>query len=110
MKKLDVSNLSAHVVVDRMDRIRVIEKTVGWGVPVYEAPDEKGRDATAILTSTGVLAIVAPNGMIISVWIAGIKQAVAVFRRATGQEKMPAWLWATINYNNNTEAWKAMAA
>jgi len=110
MKILDTTILSAHVIVDRSTRIDLIEKTVGWGNPIVEAPDKKGRDCTAILTTTGVIAILDPDGMIVTAWIASVKQAIAVYARATGNPVLPRRLWQVVNYNNDTTEWRKMAA
>ena len=92
MKYIDLQKVSRHVTVDRQTRISIIEKTVGWGKALVEAPDKKGRDCTALLTSTGVIAILEPD------------------KRATGNYEMPKELWKMVNYNNNTELWHKMAA
>lgn len=110
MKTVDLSNVSAHVVIDRQVRFNIIENTVGWGTPLVEAPDKKEQDATATLTSTGVIIIMSNDGMIITAWIASVRQAVAVYARATGNTKLPRQLWNMVNYNNNTEVWNKIAA
>lgn len=110
MPPIDLTKMSAHAILDREVRFDIIEKTVGWGTPVVMAPDKKGRDATATLTDTGVMVIREPDGTIITAWIASVRQAQAVWGRATGNIKMPAALWNVINYNNNTEYWKNKVA
>ena len=110
MKTIDTTNVSAHVIVDRQVRIDIIEKAVGWGESFVEAPDRKGRDCTAILTTTGVIAIITNEGMMVTAWVASVKQAVSVYERATGSTKLPKKIWNVVNYNNNTEAWKKMVA
>lgn len=109
MREIDLTNMSAHVIIDRKTRIEIIEKTVGWGTPIVEASDKKGRDATATLTSTGVLIVRGADNMIITAFIATVRQAQAVWNRA-GAGKMPTWLWNMINYNNNTAYWKMRVA
>lgn len=110
MKTIDFSKATTHVIVDRKVRIEIIEKTVGFGVPFVEAPDEKGFDCTATLTTTGVIVIMGANGEIITAWIASVKQAMAVHARATGTTKLPKKIWNVVNYNNNTAEWKKMVA
>lgn len=111
MPPIDPTLVSAHVVVDRMTRINIIEKTVGWGEPVVHTADRKsGGDATITLTSTGVLVVRAPNNMIITAWIASETQAMGVYRRATGKSKMPDKLFWQVQYNNNTTIWKKRVA
>ncbi len=109
-KQIDLTNMSAHVIVDRQARINNIENSIGWGTEIITAPDKKERDATATLTSTGVIIIRSLDGMIITAWIASVKQAQAVWGRATGSIKLPHWLWNVVNYNNNTEYWKNLVA
>ena len=106
---IDLTNMSAHVIIDRADRIGIIEKTVGWGEPLVQAPDLKGRDATAILTTTGVIIIRSLDNMIITAWIASVPQAISVWRRATGEKNLPNAVWNIVNYNNNTDYWRKRA-
>ena len=110
MNQIDLTKASAHFIVDRKDRIEIIEKTVGWGEPIAEAKDKKDRDATAILTSTGVIVVRAFDGMIITAFVATVRQAQAVWSRATGTTAMPRTLWNIINYNNNTTYWRMKVA
>lgn len=110
MPPVDFTKMSAHAIVDRKVRFSIIEKTIGWGSPVVVAPDKKGRDATATLTDTGVIIIRDFNNTIISAWIASVKQAQAVYGRATGNIMMPRELWNVVNYNNNTSYWKNKVA
>lgn len=109
-KHIDLTRMSAHVIIDRKTRIDLIEKTIGWGTEVVTAPDKKEKDATATLTSTGVIIIRSLDGMIITTWIASVPQAVSVWIRAKGNNRLPKWLWNVVNYNNNTEVWQKMAA
>ena len=110
MKAIDLTTVSHHVIVDRKTRFEIIEKTVGFGNPVVEAPDKKGRDCTATLTDTGVIVIIDPFGIIVTAWIASVKQAVSVYSRATGKTQLPQKLWNMVNYNNNTEFWQKKVA
>ena len=110
MTSIDLTKLSAHVMVDRKVRIEIIEKTVGFGTPIVETPDNKNTDCTTVLTSTGVIVIVAPDGMIVTTWIANVAQAISVYKRATNGKNLPKQLWKMIHYNNNTETWHKMVA
>lgn len=109
-KHIDLTMMSAHVIVDRAERIHHIENSIGWGTIVAEAPDRKEQNATAILTSTGVLVIRAMDGTIITAWVANVKQAVAVWKTAKNGKSIPHWLWNVINYNNNTTYWRNLTA
>lgn len=110
MKTLDTTYMSAHFIVDRKTRIEIIEKTVGFGKPVYEAPNKYATTKTDILTDTGVYVVVAEDGMIVTAWIADVRQAELLYKRATGKKFLPSYLWAVVNYNNNTKEWHRMAA
>lgn len=110
MKQINLSNMSAHAIVDREVRIGIIEKTVGWGFPVAEVPDKANENCTATLTSTGVMIIMNDDEMIVTAWIATIRQAIAVWRQGTGHKEMPNTLWNIVNYNNNTELWQRKTA
>lgn len=108
--KIDTTNLSAHVIVDRKMRIDLIENTIGWGDTIATIPDKHNIGTFATLTSTGVIIISTEEGFILTAWIANVRQAVAVWKTANGEKLMPRWLWKVINYNNNTETWHKMAA
>lgn len=108
--KIDTSYMSAHAIVDRKFRIDLIENTIGWGHKVVTVPDKKDEGKYATLTSTGVMIITAEDGFIITTWVANVIQAVAVWKTAKNGKPMPKWLWNIVNYNNNTEEWKKMAA
>ena len=110
MITLDFTKVSRHVQIDRQVRFSIIEKTVGWGNVIYEAPDRKTGDCTICLTTTGAMIIVEPDGTIATAWIASVAQAMDTFKRATNQERMPKWLWNIVNYNNNTELWQKLVA
>lgn len=105
MPPVDFTNMSYHAIVERKTRFDTIERLTGWGKPVIVANDKKGRDATATLTDTGVLIIRGSDNMIITAFIATVRQAQAVWNRGKGG-KMPRELWNVINYNNNTDYWK----
>ena len=110
MKAIDLTAVSYHVIADRQTRFNIINKTVGFGNPVVETTDKKGTDCTTTLTDTGVIVIIDSHGIIVTAWIASVKQALAVYSRATGTTKMPKQLWNMVNYNNNTELWQKVAA
>lgn len=110
MRQLDLTRMTAHAIVDREMRFKVIENTVGWGNPVVETPDRDGKDATATLTDTGVMIIRDMENTIITAWVANVRQAQAVWGRATGNSRMPCKLWNMVNYNNNTTYWQNLVA
>ena len=110
MKAIDLTRMSAHVTVDRATRVEIIEKTVGFGEPIAETINRHSPDSTITLTTTGVIVVMSNDGTIITTWIAGVAQAISVYRQATGQKNLPKALWAIVNYNNNTAIWQKMAA
>lgn len=109
-KKIDLTKMSAHFIIDRADRINYIEKTVGWGTVIVEAPDPIREDVRKALTSTGVLIIFGREDIIITAWIADVNQALRVWLDAKNNNHLPKWLWNVINYNNNTEYWRNKVA
>lgn len=110
MTPIDLTKMSSHFINDRKGRINLIEKTIGWGEPIVEVEDHKGRDATTILTTSGVLVVRDLDNMIITAWIASERQAMAVYRKATGKREMPKDLFWTVQYNNNSTLWQKKAA
>ena len=110
MKTFDLSCMSHHAEVDREIRINIIKKTVGFGKPIAEAPNKADPTSTVILTDTGVIVVLNKFGIIITTWIADVRQASAIYRQYSNGQKMPRQLWAIVNYNNNTETWHKMAA
>ena len=107
---IDTTRMSAHVIIDRADRINHIEKTVGWGRLIVKTPDKAHEGVYKVLTSTGVIVIQAEDGFIITTWIADVRQAVKVWKAAKGDRPLPHWLWNRVNYNNNTEYWQNLVA
>ena len=110
MSTIDFTNMSAHVMLDRKFRIDLIEKTVGFGTPCAEMPNREDPESTIVLTTTGVIVVISKTGMIITTWIANVRQADKVYKTYTNGKMMPKNLWAIVNYNNNTETWHRMAA
>ena len=110
MAPIDLSCISAHALNDRKERFDVIEKGLGWGKPIVEAPDAEGRPSTTTLTDTGVIVIRGYDNMIITAYIASPRQARKVYERATGNPNMPRKIWLIVNYLNNTPYWQKVAA
>ena len=111
MKSFDLCMISDHVDKDRRARFSMIEKTIGFGSPIVETGDKKpDGDCTRTLTDTGVILVIDPYGIIVTAFIASVKQASRLYKQATGDRKLPQNLFNMVNYNNNTEYWKKMAA
>ena len=109
-KQIDLTKMSAHVIVDRESRINHIENSVGWGTIVAETPDPAHEGTIKALTSTGVVIVKGEDDFIITAWIGNVNQTVWIWKHAKGDKPLPRWLWNVVNYNNNTPYWKRVAA
>ena len=111
MAPIDLTLMTYHASVERADRFQMIENTTGWGKPLVMTQNKDDVTSTSTLTSTGVIVIRAKDtNNIITAFHANVNQAYAVWAAATGGTKMPRSLWLQINYNNNTDYWKKIAA
>ena len=111
MRTFDINTISDHADKDRKARFEMIAKTIGFGTPIAEATDKKENgDCVRTLTDTGVLVVIDPYGVIVTAWVASIKQACRIYKEATNNTRMPKKLWNIINYNNNTAEWKKVIA
>ena len=110
MPTIDLTNISAHALIDRKYRIDWIERTIGFGKPCAKMPNRLDPTSSIVLTDTGVIVVLSETGMIITTWIADVKQANRVYKYHTNGKMMPQNLWRIVNYNNNTETWHKMAA
>lgn len=105
----DLTNMSAHAIIDRKERISFIENTIGFGEPVAKTKRDRDAngDAITILTSTGVVVVeVEETEEIITAFVATVRQATGIWHRANGTKKMSRKLWNMVNYNNNTETYR----
>lgn len=109
-KQIDLTRMSAHVIIERANRIRAIENSIGWGTEIARIPNKSRKGTYKVLTSTGVLIIQGEDGLMITAWVAGVSQAIDVWVGAKPGKKMWMWLWNVINYNNNTEYWRNKVA
>jgi len=100
MPPIDLTNMSYHAQEERKNRLTFIE-ALGIGVPVatVEKKDEQGRKYYKTLTSTGVMVIRNADNMIITLYLAGIGQAIKVFRESYGGVRMPEELYNKIMMN-----------
>ena len=100
MPPIDLTNMSYHAQEERKNRLTFI-KALGIGVPVatVEKKDEQGRKYYKTLTSTGVMVIRNTDNMIITLYLAGINQAIQVFRESYGRVRMPEELYNKILMN-----------
>jgi hypothetical protein len=109
-KQIDLTRMSAHVTIDRADRVRHIENSIGWGTEIARAPDRNAEGVYRVLTSTGVIIVQGEDGFMITAWVASVNQAIDVWVKAKPGKKIWMWLWNVINYNNNTEYWRNKVA
>lgn len=109
-KQIDLTRMSAHVIIDRADRVRHIENSIGWGTEIARAPDRNAEGVYRVLTSTGVMIVQGEDGFMITAWVASVNQALDVWVKAKPGKKIWSWLWNVINYNNNTEYWRNKVA
>ena len=113
MPPIDLTNLTAHVIVDRDWRISWIEKTIGFGIEMYTADDDRDPTVVKTITSTGVMVIRNRfTNIILTTYIARVGQASKVYTKATGKpiDTMPRNLWNILHYNNNTSYWRNKVA
>ena len=111
MKQIDLTIISDHVDQDRRKRFEFIQKTIGFGTPIAEAEDTKNRgDCTRTLTDTGVIVVIDPYGVIVTAFVANVKQAMDVYKRGTGKNKLPNEVFWMVQYNNNSPIWKTKIA
>ena len=109
-KIIDLTMMSYHTIVERANRVNNIENSIGWGEIVAEAPDRNDANVRRALTSTGVLLVLGENDFIITAWVAEVRQAAAVWKKANNGARMPRQLWNMVNYNNNTTYWQNLVA
>lgn len=95
------TNMTEHARKDRQSRLEYIIDTVGVGkVAVrYQDIDEKNRIVIFELTTTGVIIVRNAENMVVTAYIAEMRQAVRVWRCQHGDKKMPAPLYKKITQN-----------
>ncbi len=97
------NTMTAHLTLDRKERLDRIERTIGIGKPVAIASDRKHQDCFNILTDTGVMIIQTYDKTIVTLWVARLSQAIDVYKRTTGSSRLPQKLFETIQRNNTPE-------
>lgn len=95
-------NITAHVAVERFDRISYIIDTIGLGEEIlFEAllPNSQNVTRRMALTNTGVILVKPLDAdIVITAWIASIEQAVKI-SKASGHNKMPESIYRKIKNN-----------
>ena len=74
---LEKQKMAKHLTHDRIDRAVYIASTIGVGKEIIRAYNEK-KDSYSCLTDTGVMVIRDPKGVIITMYIASMNQAIAM--------------------------------
>ena len=94
------SNMTYHAFNERFERISFILDTIGMGEPVVSIRDPYHEDTIKVLTNTGIIIV---NGetskKIVTVFIATMDQAMAVYKIATNNKRMPERLYNKIKEN-----------
>lgn len=94
------SKMTYHAFNDRFDRISYIMDTIGIGEPVVTVPDPYRQDTIKILTDTGVLIVKsATTHKIITIYIASMDQAFAIYKLGTNNKRVPDGLLTRIRKN-----------
>lgn len=84
-------NQTKHTTTDRIDRMMVIAKYIGWGEMVVSSYNaERGHMET--LTDTGILLILSEDSKtLVTAYIPSIDKIYAVYKRA-GFDRPPVWM------------------
>ena len=97
------TNMTYHAREERINRLNALIDYLGVGEVILSAPDTLHSDSIRCITSTGIIVIKAPNGTIITAYMATVDQAMAMFAYM-GFKKIPYTLYRTIIYNNKRYA------
>lgn len=97
---MKIEYISNHVKNDRIDRFMNIQQFFGIGEE-YLTIYQDGK--ATVLTNTGIILIMSANKkVLITCYVATMKQAIAIYRNKRGNAKMPQWLYYKIIKNNKT--------
>lgn len=96
------TNMTGHAINDRITRFEYIIDTVGIGKVItrYQDIDEYNRIVVFELTTTGVIIVRNKDNMVVTAYIAELRQAIRVWRCSNGDKKMPAPLFTKIKQND----------
>lgn len=96
---MKVAKVSAHVVYDRMDRMMLIAKYIGWGEIVLEVRNpERNNNCINCLTSTGVLIVKGENGTLVTAYPASLSQVKALYGMYN-YDRIPEYLFNRVMKN-----------
>ena len=99
--KVKMNQLTYHAKEERRDR-REIVKQVGIGKPIAQVKkfSDNGREKTEVLTDTGMVIIMGDDNKIITLYLASIAKAAAIYKSAHGTNaKIPAQIFEQIKIN-----------
>jgi len=100
--KIKTNNLTHHAKEDRRDR-REIARKMGIGKPVVEVKGISacGKPKTEILTDTGLVVVMGDNNKIVTLFLASINKACAMYKTVYGgKARLPEQLYNQIKTNN----------
>lgn len=90
--------ITQHIKKDRIDRYMNIKQFFGLGDPYLIIHN---ADRASILTDTGIILITNKDkSVLITCYVATLKQAMAMYRSVYGKQKMPMWLYNKVKNNN----------
>lgn len=96
-------NMTNHVINDRMERMLIIAKHIGWGSPLIEhiCPERNSLD---VITSTGVLLIKdLANKTLITAYVPSVERVAAICRKC-GYPRVPSSLYSVVTKNQKRVA------
>jgi len=100
--KIRMNELTRHAKEDRRDR-REIARQIGIGKAVAEVRREREGSNTQyaiqMLTDTGLIVIIGDDGKIVTLYLATISQAIAIYSKAHGVCRLPDQLYRQIKIN-----------
>lgn len=91
-----------HASVERIDRINlIIDLFKGdWGTPVCAVQSISNPTSECVLTTNGIIVVRGiTTKKLLTMWVASIDQAVAIYKEATHQRYLPNGLYAQVLAN-----------
>jgi hypothetical protein len=98
---MTVNHVTAHVMIDRIDRVTFIAEHIGWGKEVLRVNDRHDpNNIILVLTSTGVVLVKERHtDTLITAYVATVQRADAFYWQAK-QKPTPAKLRNRIAHNH----------
>ena len=96
--------ISKHASEERLERFCYLMETLGIGEEVCVSNARTDARKT-VLTSTGIVLVLAEDGCVITAYIATMKEAVFIWHHSErSSSKMPTWLYNRVL--NNKKYWR----